>query len=364
MQIEDVPNRILALESAVESLRAEIRALTKPEGPSAPATPPLEMQAQWETNLLAYGRVHGADLLAAEPFLNYTEPQMYAWRADHTYYDGLWVFLQIAQRAGPDPWQLYVAEAVVLYRDNYVLKHQGKVAGYWNFGRGLYEHWRAYDDPQSREALLLLARNGLYGHGDLRSTENPSPTVPNQPGSREVAYNALTQILAINVGYGDDQQIDRLCEQILRHFDQWFVERTAAYVRPFMVALSARSLITACKYGFLPRNRVSSVLTLACDELWETCWDDAARAMRYTDRPDPDGSHQGGTDPKPDLNLLIAPMYGWVYQETQDVRHRERGDALFNSGVRQSAWLADRRAYKQFNQAYLWSADYLIWRGR
>ena len=62
--------------------------------------------------------------------------------------------------------------------------------------------------------------------------------------------------------------------------------------------------------------------------------------------------------PAPDLNLLIAPMYAWLYRQTGETKYRDQGDALFAGGV--------KKAYldggKQFDQNYWWSFDYVRWR--
>ncbi|MBZ5636897.1 MAG: hypothetical protein LAO55_27555, partial [Acidobacteriia bacterium] len=59
-----------------------------------------------------------------------------------------------------------------------------------------------------------------------------------------------------------------------------------------------------------------------------------------------------------DLNLLLAPMYGWVYQRTGAQIYRDQGDQLFNAGVA-GAWLDGG---KQFSQNYRWSQKYVEWR--
>ena len=59
----------------------------------------------------------------------------------------------------------------------------------------------------------------------------------------------------------------------------------------------------------------------------------------------------------PDLNLLIAPAYAWLYRQTGDPAYRDRGDQIFAGGVK-LAWLGA----KQFNQNYRWSFDYVRWR--
>ena len=60
----------------------------------------------------------------------------------------------------------------------------------------------------------------------------------------------------------------------------------------------------------------------------------------------------------PDLNLLIAPAFAWMYQQTGDTTYRDRGDQIFAGGVK-GAISTDG---KQFNQNYMWSFDYVKWR--
>ena len=62
--------------------------------------------------------------------------------------------------------------------------------------------------------------------------------------------------------------------------------------------------------------------------------------------------------PSPDLNLLIAPVNGWVYQQTGAQIYRDQGDQIFNAGV-SGAFLSGG---KQFSQNYRWSQKYVEWR--
>jgi hypothetical protein len=87
------------------------------------------------------------------------------------------------------------------------------------------------------------------------------------------------------------------------------------------------------------------------DWLWDNVWVANAEAFRYTDRL----VNPGDLDPAPDLNLLIAPTYAWLYYQTGDVKFRDRGDAIFAGGVKY-AWLANG---KQFNQNYRLSFEYV-----
>jgi hypothetical protein len=55
------------------------------------------------------------------------------------------------------------------------------------------------------------------------------------------------------------------------------------------------------------------------------------------------------------LNLLIAPLYGWVSLMTGEEKYRRWGDQIFQGGV----WSAQLTGPKQFNQNYRWSFQYL-----
>ncbi len=63
--------------------------------------------------------------------------------------------------------------------------------------------------------------------------------------------------------------------------------------------------------------------------------------------------------PSPDLNLLIVPLFGWVYRYTGDPIYRTRGDLIFNTGVTDGCAGCDG---KHFSQAYRWAARYINWR--
>ena len=41
----------------------------------------------------------------------------------------------------------------------------------------------------------------------------------------------------------------------------------------------------------------------------------------------------GGRTYEPGLNLLIAPLYAWVYTMTGETKYRDRGDEIFRQGV-------------------------------
>ncbi|MCF6296276.1 MAG: T9SS type A sorting domain-containing protein, partial [Flavobacteriaceae bacterium] len=63
--------------------------------------------------------------------------------------------------------------------------------------------------------------------------------------------------------------------------------------------------------------------------------------------------------PTPVLNLLICPLYAWVFKQTGDLDYINIGDKLWESGIALTnvGWNT-----KVFNQNYRWSFDYVKWR--
>ena len=107
-------------------------------------------------------------------------------------------------------------------------------------------------------------------------------------------------------------------------------------------------LLLALLYMYTVANRPA--LRRAADWLWANAWMAGAEAMWY--------EQPGDSSAAPDLNLLIAPLYAFLYRQTGVTQYRDQGDALFAGGVRQ-AFLGGG---KQFNQNYWWSFDYVKWR--
>ncbi len=264
-----------------------------------------------------------------------------------TYYDAEWVYYRIGYYTADTFWYECARAASRLYRDDYVLKAEGRIQGFWNFSHGIAEGYARTKDPISKKAVLLIAQEAAYARDSTPEAE----TVPTEL-SREVAYALMSYLNAEYLGAERRPRYAILLNQALGHIEQWAVARTAPYVRPFMVGITAHALIMAYEKDRDPR--IPPALIAAADMIWENLWDRTAEAFQYTDRQ----LDSGGTEPTADLNLLIAPMYGWLYRFTGEPRFLERGDAIFAGGVRK-AWI---EGPKQFNQNYRWSFDYVRWR--
>lgn len=306
--------------------------------PRQPSTP-VPSLAQWESQMQQWGDTHCRRLqdgtLRGDPALA------------ATYYDAQWVFYRIADYTNDPRWLSCAQAAERVYRDEYVLPADGRVPGYWNFSHGLTRDYLSTGDEVSKRAALLLASNAAFA---VDST--PLSSTQDVEQSREVAYAIMAYINAEDLGAAPRPRLQQLVEQAFGHMDQWFVSRTAGYMRPFMVALTSHALITY--HQRTGDARVVPTLMHALDEVWNRTWLPHEQAFQYTDR----NIDSGGVEAAPDLNLLIAPAYAYVYKETGEVRFRERADAAFVGGVN-AAFLSNG---KQFNQNYRWSFDYLTWR--
>jgi hypothetical protein len=270
-----------------------------------------------------------------------------------TYYDAERVYYQIADYTGDRRWTVCAEAAEKAYRDDYLFRHNGKLPGFWVFPHGLFMDYKRTQDVRSKDALLLLAQNAAFANvGGY-----PQEWIVGAEASREVAYNLSIKLLANEAGASYGKEITHFADLALGHIDQWFVSKTAKYIQPFMVGLTAEALIAYHEKTNDPR--VLPAIRTAMDGLWDRLWISREDAFLYIDRAVDVAGGREAVAPAPDLNLLIAPAFAWLYAQTGDSKYRERGDKIFAGGVSQAAVGFDA---KQFNQNYRWSFDYLRWR--
>ena len=301
--------------------------------PALPAIPEIEA---WQENMVFFGNLHCGIL--GDPGTDFNTKLLW------TYYDAQHVFTQIKEYTGAASFQTCAERAESVYRDQYVGVYSGFVPGYWNFTHGLRDSYLKTGDTTSRNELIELAQNAAFA----RDSTLVGETQPME-ASRETSYAIHAYLNAEEVGEPRRARLSLLVNHALGHLDQWFVSRTAAYVRPFMVGITAHALISyADKVG---DARILPALINAADEMWDELWVESSLAFRYTDRL----INNGDLDPAPDLNLLIAPMYAWLYHKTGEERFLTRGDKIFKGGVLGS-YLYNG---KQFNQSYRWSFEYV-----
>lgn len=305
-----------------------------------PGVVAIPRRAEWESQMLTYGAIHCANL--ANNALTFDS------HLAATYYDAEWSFYQIADYTGDSSWLNCAQLAEAVYRDAYVLPNSGTVPGYWNFSHGMTRDYLSTGDASSKDGVVKLALFGSY----LPDT-TPLSWTADANMSREVAYGIMAYLNAESLGEPHRTRTEAFVNQALSHLDQWTVSRTAEYVRPFMFSLTSHALISYdAQIG--GDSRILPALRTAADWIWDNCWLPSSNAFKYTDRV----VSSGGTEAAPDLNLLIAPVYAWLWHQTGEATYRDRADLIFAGGVTQ-AWLSNG---KQFNQNYRWSFEYIRWR--
>lgn len=295
----------------------------------------------YERNMTSFGQRH-CDYLKTAPS-NYSDPHLAA-----TYYDAERVYFNIRDYTRITAWADCAAAAERIYRDTYVLPSNGGIPGYWNFTRGLYEDFIRKSDTNSRKAISLLTLNCAF----CADTASNNAYLKSVDGSRENAYILEAYINEARITGTLNPRAATLVDNAIGHVRSWFLVHDAPYVRPFMAALTAEALIEWNDYR--PDARVLAAIQLIGNGIYPSMWLPTSQAFKYTDRE----TSSGGEEPAPDLNLLIVPLYGYLYKETKDENWKRVGDEVFNGGVR-GAYLTQP---KIFNQNYRWSASYLKWR--
>jgi len=286
---------------------------------------------KWRDNAVNYGRQFCA--LLSDPACG---PDC---QVASIYYDQEKVFRKIQSTWGGAEWTACALKAQEVYL-NYIGGNALQVPGYRNFTEGLAL-------GGDKATVYELSTKAAYARQESYGEDINNPDL-----SREISYAIVSYLDAENAGYPLNPLYDSRISAAFTHFNRWFVVGDVPYVRPFMVALSARALIRA--NAAHPDLRTVPVLRSAADWLWNRTWIQQSRAFAYTDRV----HSSGGTEPAPDLNLLIAPLYYWLYSKTGEVVWRDRGDAIFEGGVNQAFFASG----KQFNQNYFWMFEGIMWR--
>lgn len=357
LMIEEAPRASLN----VAQLEREVEI---PQGAFIPALDRYETRARHHGNLHAKEFARNMAKLNAyfsRPYANYDELlnnpahplyQPYNNALAATYYDLGWSMYQLADLTDDASWSLRADSAVSFYRDRYVLPTKGNIPGYWIFTDGLLEHYKRTKSSRSKEAIKMIVENAAFARDNTQKHETVS-----FEQSREVAYVIMAYLAAESVGEPRHARLNFLIDQALDHTEQWMDGR-AGYVRPFMVGLTAKALIRYYEHplGEQDEDRKALIvnkLTKMADWLWDYTWVEGSGAFRYTDR-----MVEGNADlnPSPDLSLLVAPIFEWVYSKTKKPQFRDRADRIFEGGVRQS-YLAGA---KQYNQYMFWSYSHFV----
>lgn len=305
--------------------------------------PPVE-KTTWESNMLHWGTIHG-DYLSTNPTVDE--------KLNHVYYDMSRVMYQIADYTAQDePWNSYAKQAMKWFRDEYVIPNAGAVPGYQNFTTGLRLDFERTGDVGSKDAAILLSHNAMYA-----ADWTDRNYVTHHCTNREVAYAILSYINAEKLGEAKRPIRAEWVTVSHTYFAQWYDVTTweGWQISPFMCAITAQALIA--DWEETQDARCLPALTELAAWLWTAAYDPVTHALLY--QLNPDNTSEGGlsTQGAPDLNMIIAPLYSWLWQQTGDSVHRDRFDELLLGQA--NAYLAQG---KQFDQNYWWAFQGMRWR--
>ncbi|HEV8357818.1 MAG TPA: hypothetical protein VGQ17_13780 [Gemmatimonadales bacterium] len=305
--------------------------------------------ALWQSNMLTYGAEHCAYIAAHKDDADFSAALA------ATYYDGTQVYEQIAQYTGDSSWGTCAQDMEHVYRDRYVIPNNAVVAGgYWVFSTGMRLNFERTGDPLSKQWAVALSTNSLYARD---RTADVIINLSDLNYSREIAYALRSYIDAERMGAPRRSQRAMWVDLAYGHMAQ-FMDSTqwgGRQVSPFMMGLTTYILIKDWEQTH--DARLIPALRQMADFLWANAWVASAQGMKYNLNPNAPASDASMT-PAPDLNNLIVPMYGFLYQQTGEITYRDEGDALF-AGAATNGYLDGS---KQFNQNYQFAFDFVKWR--
>lgn len=254
---------------------------------------------------------------------------------------------QIGDYIGDKTWTWQCADqSEKAYRDGYAIPNNYRLQLHKYFNKGLLDDWKKTGDTTSRDACIGLSDNeGAAWRLDFCLTTDLT---------RECAYVVENDLTAELCGAPPKERTRTYVDILLGYADQWFITRNASYHKPFMMGLWAEALIQY--YDQKEADpRIPYFLQLVADKMWEELWVPADGRFKYIS---PDYGGETDIPESVNLNLLIAPMYSWLYLKNGEVRNRDRGDEVFLNGV-QKGYLARG---KEFSQNYRWSFEFVKWR--
>jgi len=346
-----------------------------------PSQVDVPLLSTWEANMLSWGNNWGKHH-------NPNGSMGRDARIGATYYDAQYVFYQIADYTGQkEPWYTYAKHAEINYR-NYLGKTFRR-AGYWRFPHGFFEDYIREEGATTKD-IMMIRDNVSFSH-PIEFSPNTGYFGEWASVSRELAYVIQANVIAerarlprkFDNGAPRLKTFIRFTEsQLYEWRTQTFMNPKSGRFAPFMFGLTAHALIEfhewetangrdpnaywAGKHWPTIKDALKDVSYWAFNEATVRAGDNAGQKMwvpssgqnggafRYDDTAD------GSNDVAYDLNMLIAPVYGWLYKETHDVIYRDMGDQLWIGGVKKACLKC--LLGKVYNQNYRTSFDYIRWR--
>ncbi len=316
--------------------------------------PPIPSLSQWEDNMKSYGRK-----FMSTP-INGKANETLVW-----YYDGIKVYYQIAEYTNDKSWLAGAKTCMNWYRDKYIFGRPSHVDGWRMFPHGLMLDYLRTSDEKDKRAIEIMEKNGAFSDRNVDYARTSTFDLKSVALSREVAYNINVHVVASALGVASFSKPDPYIDIALGHiksWNDWIKSHNPSFpylsdggktgFQPFMAGLTCEALIRYYESKGADPYKKTEIIA-AISELATLMWDAAFIKGQNTLYYE---SNRKG--PAPDLNLLICPLYGWLWHRTGDKGFIDKGDALFQGGIA-GAYLSGG---KQFSQNYRWSFDYVKWR--
>jgi hypothetical protein len=295
------------------------------------------------------------------------------------YYDGLRVYYNIGDLLSNNPtWEQCRTNIKQIYRDRYVISNKGAVPAYVAFSEGYYIDYLRTSDPAD---LTLIDDLDLH---TFKPVDGSMVSV--RYLQRETAYALKVDTFAsvlrrnnVRYGRGTNFWMNYHLDHVLGHVDQICLSRNAEYWESFMGGLEADALITYYE-NISPDPRIPSAIKCLADYMYANAYNaisDDLGAFQYDNFRGATNvgianAHASSMIP---LNLLIAPMYAWLFKETGEKQYQVEGDLIWKSGVLldgaggglpsnigESNGPPSGNSGKLFSQQYYWSTKYVTWR--
>lgn len=283
---------------------------------------PVAALDQWVAKILPWWIAHREGV---DPANGLTQDN----RLLNTYYDAQRCFLNlrdfrpVGERAY---WEAAALDARLAYRDLYVIANGFHIQSHWIYARGLFEDWSRFANLTSKNAVISLSQLTAYAPDAAPLAETITT-----PYSRDTAYALMDYILAERLGEPRRAKYLAYKDQIFGHMHEWFIAQNAPFFRPFMFALSAYTLIEFAVDNPSFKQEIIDILTIGADWTDTHMWDPVLKSWKYTNVI-LDGGVQDVL-PAPDLNLLISPIWAWLYYQTGQDRFRARFDDALEGAI-------------------------------
>lgn len=328
--------------------------VTKLLGPSLPAATVRAMgpiYAQYEDQFAAQLAAHAAE----EKLDPGSELDQVTWY----YYDRALVLYREAKRTGSTAIMTRAHAAAVMYRN--ALPNMDPPM-YWQFVQGIGLHYLITNDQASKLAIQRLVKN-CYDPYYLLAINGVPPPGADATDTRSAARVLEGHVVAHHTGvplYPNPWEDTRTYAVMAKWtLDEILKSQNAAgdFVHlfwqksPFMVGLLHEAMILY--HRLVDADvRILPAIQKSAEFLWANHWRAAGQGFIY----DPGQADPGEPNlvAAPDLNMLIAPSFGWLFKQTGVTTWRDRGDLIMKGGV-ELAWLDGA---KQFNQQYCFGPQY------